>query len=257
MSFITSPGVIVPPLTAGGVAYGTGSQAMMTSAGTTGQVLTSNGAGVPSFAAAAGGFSTMQLFTSSGTFTIPSGKTTLKITVIGGGGGGAGDGITGATSGGSSSVSSGTEIISTITANGGGNPSTGGGVGSAVNRAGLGGTASGGDLNFSGGGGGMGEPVAYGRPGFGGATFLGGTTPVNYQSSGRNGLVYGTGGTGGVGVSGAGGGAGGGGCAIKYLTGLTSGNTLTIAIGAGGNGSGGGGAYTGGNGAIGVVVIEY
>lgn len=55
MSFITSPGVIVPPLTAGGVAYGTGSQAKMTSAGTAGQVLTSAGAGVPVFAAAAGG----------------------------------------------------------------------------------------------------------------------------------------------------------------------------------------------------------
>lgn len=50
MSFITSPGVIVPPLTAGGVAYGTGSQAKVTSAGTAGQVLTSAGAGVPVFA---------------------------------------------------------------------------------------------------------------------------------------------------------------------------------------------------------------
>lgn len=49
MSFITSPGIIVPPLTAGGVAYGTGSQAKVTSAGTVGQVLTSNGAGAPTF----------------------------------------------------------------------------------------------------------------------------------------------------------------------------------------------------------------
>ena len=50
MSFITSPGVIVPPLTAGGVAYGTGSQAKVNSAGTAGQVLTSAGAGVPVWA---------------------------------------------------------------------------------------------------------------------------------------------------------------------------------------------------------------
>lgn len=49
MSFITSPGVITPPLTAGGIAYGTGSQAKVTSAGTVGQVLTSDGAGVPIF----------------------------------------------------------------------------------------------------------------------------------------------------------------------------------------------------------------
>jgi len=55
MSFITSPGVIVPPLTAGGVAYGTGSQAKMNSAGTAGQVLTSAGAGVPTWATAAAG----------------------------------------------------------------------------------------------------------------------------------------------------------------------------------------------------------
>jgi len=52
MSFITSPGVIVPPLTAGGVAYGTGSQAKVTSAGAAGGVLYSTGAGVPGFTAA-------------------------------------------------------------------------------------------------------------------------------------------------------------------------------------------------------------
>jgi hypothetical protein len=51
MSFITSPGVIVPPLTAGGVAYGTGSQAKVNSAGTAGTFLQSAGAGVPVWAA--------------------------------------------------------------------------------------------------------------------------------------------------------------------------------------------------------------
>ena len=54
MSFITSPGVIVPPLTAGGVAYGTGGQAKMNSAGTAGQALLSAGAGVPTWGNAAG-----------------------------------------------------------------------------------------------------------------------------------------------------------------------------------------------------------
>ena len=49
MSFITSPGVIVPPLTAGGVAYGTGGQAKVNSAGTVGQTLLSGGAGVPTW----------------------------------------------------------------------------------------------------------------------------------------------------------------------------------------------------------------
>ena len=49
MSFITSPGIITPPLTAGGAVYGTGSQAKVNSAGTVGQVLTSAGAGVPTW----------------------------------------------------------------------------------------------------------------------------------------------------------------------------------------------------------------
>lgn len=52
MSFITSPGNVVPPFTAGGVVYGTGSQAVVNSAGTVGQVLTSAGAGTPTWATA-------------------------------------------------------------------------------------------------------------------------------------------------------------------------------------------------------------
>jgi len=55
MSFITSPGVIVPPLEAGGVAYGTGSQAKVNSAGASGQVLRSSGAGVPVWATSTAG----------------------------------------------------------------------------------------------------------------------------------------------------------------------------------------------------------
>lgn len=38
----------------------------------------------------AGGFSNMQVFTASGTFTVPAGVTKVKVTVIGGGGGGGG-----------------------------------------------------------------------------------------------------------------------------------------------------------------------
>lgn len=57
MSFVISPGVIQTPLTAGGVAYGTGTQAKMSAAGTSGLPLLSAGAGVPTFSAlgAAGG----------------------------------------------------------------------------------------------------------------------------------------------------------------------------------------------------------
>jgi hypothetical protein len=57
MSFITSPGVIVPPLTAGGVAYGTGGQAKVNSAGTANQALLSAGAGVPTWGVPTGAVS--------------------------------------------------------------------------------------------------------------------------------------------------------------------------------------------------------
>jgi len=80
MSFITSPGVIVPPLTAGGVAYGTGSQALVTSAGTAGQVLTSAGAGVPVFAALAANVSS---FSAGSTGLTPATATTGAVSLAG------------------------------------------------------------------------------------------------------------------------------------------------------------------------------
>ena len=67
--------------TAGGVTYGDGTQYATTSAGTSGQVLTSAGSSAPTWSTPAGGFSAMSVITSSSTFTIPSGKTTLKVTV--------------------------------------------------------------------------------------------------------------------------------------------------------------------------------
>ena len=69
--------------------------------GTANQVLQSNGsAAAPSWVAAGSGFSQAQVFTTSGSFTVPaSGK--FKVTIIGGGGSGAvsGSGITGSGSG--------------------------------------------------------------------------------------------------------------------------------------------------------------
>lgn len=69
MSFITSPGVIVPPLTAGGVAYGTGSQAKMNNAGTVGQALLSGGAGVPTWGQA-GSFTLLSTVTANNSATV-------------------------------------------------------------------------------------------------------------------------------------------------------------------------------------------
>jgi hypothetical protein len=55
MSFVINPGTVQSPLTAGGIAYGTGSQVKVNSAGTAGQVLLSNGASTPTWGTAASG----------------------------------------------------------------------------------------------------------------------------------------------------------------------------------------------------------
>lgn len=75
-------------VTAGGALYTDGSKVNNIGAGTTGQVLTSQGASPPIWQLPSGGFSNMQVFTSSGTFTTPSSTTKIKITVVGGGGNG-------------------------------------------------------------------------------------------------------------------------------------------------------------------------
>lgn len=76
-------------VTAGAVVYTDGSKQMTTASGTSGQLLQSNGVSPPSWVTApVGGFSNIQVFTSSGTFTTPSSTTKIKITVVGGGGNG-------------------------------------------------------------------------------------------------------------------------------------------------------------------------
>jgi hypothetical protein len=78
-------------LLAGGTTT-TGAFQSLASVGTSGQILTSNGAGaLPTFqtAAGGGGLGGQTVYTTAGsnTFTIPTGKTVIKVTVIGGGGG--------------------------------------------------------------------------------------------------------------------------------------------------------------------------
>ena len=200
----------------------------------------------------AGGFTAMQVFTSSGTFTIPSGKTTIKVTVVGGGGGGSVRNAVG-TNGNTSSVASGTQSITTISATGGS-----GGGGNTV--GGIGGVGSNGDINFYGSSGGSSpsDPLA-GACGNGGSSFMGGGgagSRGGITSSVSAGGNYGSGGGGGNdGATGSSGG-GGGGTAIKYLTSVTSGNTLSVTIGASAAG-GTNGTQSGGAGAAGVVIIEY
>lgn len=168
----------------------------LTSPGTSGNVLTSNGTAWVSSAVVNG--IQAQTFTSNGTFTIPAGITALKATVVGGGGGGGSNGgnftsgggaggtgiayLTGLTPGSTiavtvgtggaadtagtfSRIASGTQSITTVTANGGG-----AGGGNVNQPGGAGGTSTGGTINIGGGGGGASDNGA----GLGGNSIFGG-----------------------------------------------------------------------------------
>jgi hypothetical protein len=208
--------------------------------GTSGQILTSNGASsAPSWQAApAGGFSNMQVFTSSGSWTVPAGITKAKVTVIGGGGGGGGgkgayggngNGGRGAGGGGAQRLVTGLTPGSSITVTVG----TGGGGGASNNQSNLNSASSGGTGNTSsfgafcsatggtGGGGGGAQNAGCGTitvpgsdsltggigssgdlnaPGYQTAAFGLGSPNPNY-GSGQTGRGYGGGGGGGTGPS--------------------------------------------------------
>ena len=225
-----------------------------------GVTLTNNG--TASGFAEPSGLESMQQFTSSGTWTKPSGITKIVVEIFGGGGGGGGGrssgtypyGANGGGAGGYSmkvidvsSISTATVTIgagssgagadnaalaggnstwvdgtNTLTANGGT-----GGLKGQVNISNLGGTASGGDINVSGGPGENGFTDPKGHGGSGG---------VQSASVGGNGVgdYYGN-------------------------TNLSCRNAFGYAHGgAGGAGSGGGGTRTGGDGADGwCKVMEY
>lgn len=177
-----------------------------------------------------------QAFTGNNTFTIPTGVTAVKVTVVGGGGnggnyaangcsflsggGGGGGGtaisyLTGLTpgntlsvtvggAGGTSSVASGTQTISTISATGGSNGTNATAV--SVGIGGSGGLGSGGTINIGGGGGGGGSLIVTYTPtgGVGGSSTMGG----GGAASANAGRVYGGGGSGGSSGNGAAGAAG-------------------------------------------------
>tara|TARA_R100001509_G_scaffold165462_1_gene147213 strand:+ start:2741 stop:4207 length:1467 start_codon:yes stop_codon:yes gene_type:complete len=212
--------------------------------GTSGQVLTSGGSSAaPTWADAGGGGgpSSYQVFTSSGTWTRPSGITKIIIEGVGaGGGGGAGEPGYAPAAGGAaggyfrkiidvSSISSETVTIGAAgtAGSGSGNGGTGGTTsfgshasanggsggqgGGFSNRAGNGGTATGGNVNISGGAGfNAGYDNYNATAGNGGASFFGGGGRGGAYTSqaGSNAEVYGSGGGGGS--TSSGGGQGGG-----------------------------------------------
>ena len=206
-------------VTAGGVVYTDGTKEANTGAGTSGQFLQSAGSGAPVWATPAGGFSNIQVFTSSGTFTVPAGITKVKVTVVGGGAGATNYSATFGSSGGGGAGGTAIKIISGLTPGGtvsvtvgtGGAAGTGGGtssfgaycsatggstgsVGSSNNKPGVGGTGSSGDINITGGiGGASGSGSASG-----GCSFMGGggcsATDSTYGATLVNGQAYGSGG---------------------------------------------------------------
>jgi hypothetical protein len=189
----------------------------------------------------------MQVFTTSGNFTVPAGAIRLRVRVIGGGGGGAGcaSGDAGGC-GGAGGYSEGIIVVTpgdviTVTIGSGGSGGTAGN-----NNGGDGGTSSfGAFLSATGGNGG----------GNNGSTFAGGVGGV-----GIGGIVnvYGSSGSDGgssiTSVNGQGGASQFGGAARAVNGGGAVGN-------AGGYGSGGGGSYSGsgigGAGSAGIVVVEW
>ena len=238
-------------LAANNVLLGNGTGALQVVApSSSGNVLTSNGttwsSTSPTSPGAAG-----QVFTGSGTFTVPAGVVKLKVQICGGGGGGSGNSVNG-TAGGN------TTFGSYLTANGGAGGTTGGSSVSA------GGTASGGQINLTGGtgqfnaaggfngGGGAGSGTATpNAPGVGILGGTGGYLDSNISSAYLAATGYGNGG-GGTNQAG-----GGGGYCLGYITGLTPGSSITVTIGAAGTCSTAGLSLSGSNGTQGICIIEW
>lgn len=191
----------------------------------------------------------MQVFTESGTFTVPSGVHQVRAKVVGGGGGGGGAASDGAAAGGAGggyaeelvAVTPGQAIIVTIGAGG-----EGGAAGN--NTGGAGGTSSfGSAVSATGGSGGAGAAA-----GASASASIAGTGTGTLVLGGQQGDAGHRGGTG-ILKGGHGGSSGGG-----YGQGGRSGPSVP----SGGNGRGGGGGggangHAGAPGSAGLVVVEW
>lgn len=257
-SMLANPGATGRILQSANAAIPTWSTATYpATAGTSGNVLTSDGTNFVSSAPAAvsGRLINVQVFTASGTYTATAGAVTAIVKLTGSGGGGAGSGSAGGGTGGTPSANT---FGAILTANGGA-----GGV-FAAGTGGAGGTASGANIANLQGGPGLGLAVTattYGIGGIGGSSVLGGGArgPALSNAGITAGANTGGGGSGGSGngtstAPGSGGGAGG--YCEHYWT-ISSPQTVTINNG-GAAGTAGTSGQAGGAGAAGIcIVYEY
>jgi hypothetical protein len=192
----------------------------LSSPGTSGNILTSNGTAWTSAAAPAGGFGNIQVFTSSGTFNVPAGITKAKVTVVGGGGSGVSSTTSGAGGGGGVAI----EVVTgltpggtvTVTVGGAGGTSsfgafcsaTAGSNGVSGGAGGAGGTGSGGNINIQGQAGNPYNVSTGGNSLFG----FGAVKPTG--TAGVVGQLYGGGGSGASGQVNSAGGAGAAGIVV-------------------------------------------
>jgi hypothetical protein len=241
-------------LTANAVLVGNGTSAVSgIAAGASGNLLTSNGTSWASASPPASGFSNLVVFSASGTFTIPAGITKIKATIVGGGGSGGGaNGVVaggGGAGGGAaikilSGLTSGNTLSVTIGAGGTGTSSAGNSGGTTSLASG---TQTISTVSATGGAGGSGHTFSNTEGSLGG---VGSGGDLNIR--GGAGQGGGSGSSGGWGV-----GCGGG----SILGGGAPGRLFTAASG-GAYGGGGGSPINsvtanGGNGAAGVLIIEY
>lgn len=178
-----------------------------------------------------------QIFTANGTFTVPTGITSIKVRGCGGGGGaGSSSGI---------GVSGGTTSFGSYCSATGGSHGT-------TSAAGTGGASSNGDIDLSGGSGGYYSTSLGGACGsattasFFFSGILGGTPG---SGSSVNATGYGNGGAGGTSTTRRSG--GGAGYFEKYITDLTPGTNITVTVGVGGR------AHATGNGSNGICIVEW